>query len=152
PFAFGISRNPDAPRTYARALSAYVVGAGFLTAAISAAAPALLNVLVPVQYHEAATAVAALAISYVFIGLTYIAAIGPSIAGTSAPVATGTMLAAALTVPALLVLIPPFGIEGAAIATAVSWAVQPAYVFWRGHRLWPVRYRFVHAFAVLLVC
>lgn len=152
PFAFNISRQPDAARTYARALSAYVVGAGLLTAIISTITPALLHLVVPERYASAATPVPSLAISYVFIGLTYIAAIGPSIAGTSAPVAMGTLLAAALTVPLLVLLVPPFGIEGAAIATALSWAMQPAYVFWRGHKLWPVRYRFSHAAAVLLAC
>ena len=144
PFAFSIARRPGAGQTYAQVLRLYVLVAGFVVLCVSTAAPAAIHILFPASYHGAAAAVPLLAVSYLLMGLTYIAAIGPSIAGSTRPIAMATFIAAALTVPLLIILVPPFGVVGAAVATAVAYLAQPLWVFWRGQRLWRVPYDFPH--------
>jgi O-antigen/teichoic acid export membrane protein len=152
PYAYRQSKRPDARDVYARAFLGYVAVCGVTAAVVSALAPEAVRLIAPPSYDAAATAVPALAFSYVFIGLTYVAMTGPSLRGVTTPIAVGTLLAAVATIALDLALIPSAGVTGASVATLLAWVVQPAWVFWRGARVYPVAYPFARAAVVLAAC
>lgn len=146
PFALSLAETErDAPDVLARALVLYTWVVGLLAAAVTVLAPAALSVVAPPSYAGAASVVGPIAFSYLVIGLVYIAATGPTLAGTTSPVAVGTGLAALSTVVLDLALIPRWGRDGAAWATVLSWAIVPVWVFWRGQRVHPLPFPFRRA-------
>lgn len=146
PFALSLAATEqNAPQVYARVLGLYTWGIGVLAALVAVLAPWAVELLAPGSYAGAASMVGPIAFSYLFVGLVYIAATGPTLAGTTKPVAVGTALAAVSTVALDLALIPRWGGDGAAWATLLSWAIVPAWVFWQGHRLHRLPYPFARA-------
>lgn len=150
PFALALAaESPDsAGPVFGRLLLVYVWAAGLLAALASALAPWAVATVAPGSYAGAATVVGPIAFSYLLVGLTYVAATGPTLARTTSPIAVGTTLAAIATISLNLLLIPPLGRNGAAVATLLSWAIVPAWVFWRGQKLLHLPFPFTRAVAV----
>lgn len=142
PFALSIHNQSDARQTYATVFLYYLWGAGAISAGLSLFAPEILRVLTTSQYAGAATVVGILALSYVMIGLTYIAATGPAIAKRTGP--TGIAMASAAIINILLnfALVPKFGKVGSAVATLIAQSVTPIYLFYRSQQLYHIPYRF----------
>ena len=149
PFSLSIHRQPDARRFYALALLLYLWVACLFAAAVSMLAPEVLRVFATPAYYGAATVVPWLSFSFVMLGLTYVAAIGPGITRQTGPLGIGVTLAALANVALGLVLTPRMGREGAAIATLVSQAVVPVYLFRASQRIYPIPYRFGLASAIV---
>lgn len=142
PFAISIHQQPDARDTYATVFLFYLWGTGVLCAALSVFAPEILRILTTEQYAGASVVVGLLAASYMMIGLTYIAATGPAIVRKTGPTGVAMVAAAALNIALNFALVPFYGKTGSAIATLLSQALTPAYIFWRSQKLYPIPYRF----------
>ena len=154
PFAISIHQQPDARDTYATVFLFYLWLAGAISAGLSLFAPEILRVLATAQYAGASVVVGVLALSFVMIGLTYIAATGPSIARQTGPTGIAMVSAAVLNIILNFALVPRFGMMGSAVATLISQALTPIYLFYRSQQLYPIPYRFgagVVLFAVTLV-
>jgi O-antigen/teichoic acid export membrane protein len=142
PFAFSIHQQPNARQTYADAFLVYLwLGVG-LSAGASLFAPEALRVLTTSQYAGAATVVGMLALSYVMIGLTYVAATGPAIAKRTGPTGIAMATAAILNIILNFAFVPKYGMLGSAVATLISQTVTPAYLFYRSQQIYPIPYRF----------
>jgi O-antigen/teichoic acid export membrane protein len=150
PFALSIHTQPDARRTYATVFLFYLWIAGIISAALSLFAPEILRLLATKQYAGASPVVGVLALSYVMIGLTYIAATGPAIAKRTGPTGIAMTAAAILNVILNFALVPRFGKVGSAVATLIAQSLTPIYLFYRSQQLWRIPYRF-GAGAVLVI-
>lgn len=150
PFALSIHKQDDAPGVYAAALLGYLWIACLGASAVSILAPEALRIFTTEDYYDAWTVVPLLAFSYVMVGLTYIASVGASIAKTTAPVGVAVTVAAVVNLLLNFLLTPHWGREGAALATLVSQALVPLYLFVVTRRLFPIPYRFGTAAALLL--
>ena len=142
PFAFSIHQQTDARRTYAAVFLVYLWFGGAISAALSLFAPEILRLLATARYAGASTVVGILAMSYVMIGLTYIAATGPSIAKRTGPTGVAMVSAAVLNVVLNVALVPIFGKVGSAIATLLAQSLTPIYLFYRSQQLYHIPYRF----------
>jgi len=142
PFAFSIHGQADARETYATIFLYYLWAAGAMSAALSLFAPEILRVLTTSQYAGAATVVGILALSYVMIGLTYIAATGPALAKRTGPTGIAMVSAALLNIVLNFALVPTFGKVGSAVATLIAQSLTPIYLFYRSQQLYPIPYRF----------
>jgi O-antigen/teichoic acid export membrane protein len=142
PFAFSIHKEPTARRTYADVFLLYLWGGTALSAGLSLFAPEAIRLVATRQYSGASTVVGVLALSYVMIGLTYIASTGPSIAKQTRPVGIAMAGAAILNIILNFALVPRFGKVGSAVATLISQTLTPAYLFFRSQRIYPIPYRF----------
>lgn len=151
PFAFSIHQQPDARRTYATVFLLYLWIGGAISAALSLFAPEILRLLATARYAGASTVVGILAMSYVMIGLTYIAATGPSIAKRTGPTGVAMLTAAVLNVILNVVLVPILGKVGSAIATLIAQSLTPIYLFYRSQQLYHIPYRFATG-ASLVLC
>lgn len=149
PFALSIHSAPDAPSLYARAFLGYLWIGSVLATAVSIFAPEALRLVTTPAYHAGHSVVPYLAFSYVMVGLTYVAATGPAIVRNNASVGAGIGCAAASTLILDAALIPPFGRHGAAIATLISWATAPLFIFWRAQRMYSIPYRFGRGMGIL---
>lgn len=142
PYALSIHKDEGAREFYANVFLAYCAVGGFACAGLALFAPEIILLFAPATYVGAATIVGLLSLSYLLIGLTYIAAVGPAIARSTKPVGYSMMFAAALNIALNYALVPRYGKVGSAAATMLAQSVVPVYVFWRSQRLYPIPYRF----------
>jgi len=151
PFAFSISKQAVARSTYANAFLAYTWLTCWVSTGLSLLAPEVIRLVATEQYLGASTAVSYLAFSYVMIGLGYIAGLGPTLVKMTRPVGFAMTFAAVLNIGFNFLLVPRLGKEGAAIATLLSQAVVPAYLFYRSQQLYFIPYRFGPAVGILVL-
>ena len=118
-----ITRADDAPPTFARVLTWFLVGAVGVAVALSALGTDAIRLLAGPAFEESRYIVPFSAFSYVLYGAHAIVASGLSIVGRSTLVAASMGAAAVATVVLNIVLIPAFGIYGAAVSTAVGYAL-----------------------------
>lgn len=149
PFALSIHKGEDARRVYASVFLAYLWLTSLICTALTLFAPQAIRLLATKQYLGAATVVGFLSFSYVMIGLTYIAAIGPIIRKTSAPTGIAISIAAGLNVALNFLLVPRMGKAGSALATLLSQSFTPVLLFYFSQRLYPIPYRFKSGAALL---
>lgn len=149
PFSMSIHKRADAKQVYASVFLVYIWLACALSTAIALFAPELVRLLATARYLGASSVVGILAFSYVMIGLTYIANVGPTIAKVTAPAGLALTAAALLNILLNLLLTPRLGKVGSAIATLVSQALVPAFLFYRSRSIYPIPYRFAPAVGIL---
>jgi O-antigen/teichoic acid export membrane protein len=140
-FAYSITSDDEARRTYGYVLT-YVVAAGvWVATGLSLLAPWLVQLLGPPAFEDAAQVVAPLCFAAVAFGayVVVVISIGRARRMASNFVITGT--AALLNVVLNVVLIPPYGIRGAAIATLSAYVAMFAGMAWKAQRVFPVPYQ-----------
>ena len=140
-FAYSIDDDREAQRTYAFVLTYLLLIASWLALALSVLSPWIVELLADPSFHESARVVAPLAFaSALWAGyLVVLIGIGRTRRTGSNWVVTGT--GALVNIALNVVLIPPFGIYGAAAATIGAYATMFAGMAWRAQRLFPVPYQ-----------
>jgi O-antigen/teichoic acid export membrane protein len=149
PFAMSIHKREDARQVYANVFLAYLWLCSLVCTGLTLFAPQAIGLLATERYAGAATVVGFLSFSYLMIGLTYIASVGPLVMKTSGPTGLAVTLAAGLNILFNFLLVPRMGKTGSALATLVSQAAGPAVLFYFAQRLYPIPYRFKAGAAVL---
>ena len=140
PFYFGAMREPDAKDTFTRVTTYGVLILALLTAGLAACARDIIALATTPTFHQAARVVPWIALGVAFQGVYLLTSIGLNITKHTEyyPVATG--IAAATSVTANLLLVPSFGIVGAAWANMLAYGVL-AFVSWRfSQRFYPMAY------------
>jgi O-antigen/teichoic acid export membrane protein len=89
-------------------------------------------------YAPAATVAPIVAIGSLVYALSSIGSIGLAVSRRTRPLVYASLIGLAVNVVANLVLIPPLGAKGAAIATPIGWAVYlgAVHLWARGHAAW----------------
>jgi len=140
PLYFSLMHEPDAKPTYrvvATWGTAAIVG---LAAMVAAGAPQVVRVLLPEPFHGAAVVIPWIAVAVVLQALYLLTSIGLNITKRTEfyPLATGA--AAGSSIGLNLLLVPRFGVTGAAVATACSYGVLAGLSAYFAHRVYPVGY------------
>ena len=159
PFAFSIMNDDNAKEVYANVFLLFGYVMGLLAALLMLFAPEVLMLLTAPAYYEAAWVAGILGYNLVLIGFTYIASIGISIAKVTAPYGYAMLFATILTIILDMLLIPKFGKEGSAIATVAAQLIVPAYLFYKGQKVYFIPYKYAEvlmaiaamAFVVVIV-
>jgi O-antigen/teichoic acid export membrane protein len=140
-FAYSIEDDREARRTYAFVLTYLVVVACWASLALGALAPWLVDLLTAPRFHRAQEAIALLAFaSAAYAGYTVLA-IGSGRARKTQLNWVITGIAAAINVGLNVALIPPYGMIGAAIATAAAYVVLFAGMVVYAQHVYPVPYQ-----------
>jgi O-antigen/teichoic acid export membrane protein len=148
-FAYSIEDDAEAKRTYAYVLTYLVAIASWLALGLGLLAPWLVELLTTPEFQEGERVVAPLA----FAGMAYAAYIVMAIGVGRAKrtqfnwVITG--VAALVNVALNLILIPPYGMMGAAAATVVSYVVLFAGMTWYAQRVFPTPYQWRRVFTAV---
>jgi O-antigen/teichoic acid export membrane protein len=140
PFYFGLMREPDAKQVFSRVATYGVAVLVLLTAGLAAVAHDLVGLMTTRQFHGAADVVPWVAAGVGLQGAYLLTSIGLNITKHTEyyPLATG--LAAGASVLTNLLLVPRYGITGAAVANTVAYATLAAVAYRFSSRFYPIRY------------
>jgi O-antigen/teichoic acid export membrane protein len=139
--AFAYSIEDEAKRTYAYVLTYLVTIASWLALALGLLAPWLVRLLTTPEFYEGERVVAPLAFGGMAYAAYIVMAIGVGRAKRTQFNWAITGLAAVVNVALNLILIPPYGIMGAAVATVAAYVVMFLGMTWYAQRVFPVPYQ-----------
>lgn len=148
PFFLGVMREPDARRTYST-VSTYVVALlVLLVAGVCTTAPGVVQLFTTEDFHSAAAVTPWIALGVMFQGLYLVGSIGLVITKRTKwyPVSTGT--AAAVSLLANVILIPRFGMMGAAWANAMAYGALAVLTVGFSWWVYPIRYEWGRLFRI----
>jgi O-antigen/teichoic acid export membrane protein len=140
PFYFREMTSAGAPRTF-RTISTYVFGAlVLLVAGLAAVGRDLVRLMTAPTYHGAAAVVPWIGLAVGLQGIYLLTSIGLNITKRTAyyPVVTGAATIAA--VGASLLLVPRYGILGAAWSNVIAYGVLAAVGMALSQRFYPIHY------------
>jgi O-antigen/teichoic acid export membrane protein len=140
PFYFGVMREADAKDIFSRVTTYGVLILALLTAGLTACAGDVIALATTPTFHQAARVVPWIALGVAFQGVYLLTSIGLNITKHTEYYPIATSIAAVTSVAVNLLLVPTFGIVGAAWANMIAYAVL-AFVSWRfSQRFFPMRY------------
>jgi O-antigen/teichoic acid export membrane protein len=148
-FAYSIENDDEAKRTYAFVLTYLVLVASWLALGLGLLAPWLVRLLTQPDFYEGEKVVAPLAFGAVAYAAYIVMAIGVGRAKRTQFNWVITGVAAAVNVGLNLILIPPYGIMGAAIATVVAYVVMFLGMTWYAQRVFPTPYQWRRVFTAV---
>ena len=140
-FAYSIEDDREAQRTYSFVLTYVVYVCCWLALALGLLAPWIVKLITTKPFYPAQNVVAPLAFGVAAFGAYVVVQIGTGRARQTRSNWLVTGAAAAVNVTLNLVLIPPYGRMGAAIATVVAYTLLFIGMAWRAHRVFPVPYQ-----------
>src|SRR5262249_16416948 len=148
-FVFSNRRSPQAKELYSYAATYYLAGMLFLILGLSTLAPEILRVMAAPTFQRAATVVPIIALAYLCEGLCYIATIGIMLQRKPIIRSTAAIVAALTNLALNVLLIPTYGMLGAAWATLIAFMVQMILQVWVALRYYPIAYQWNRAARVL---
>lgn len=140
PFFLGVMKEPDAKAIY-RKISTYIVAVLILlVAGLCATAGEVVRIFTAPEFHGAAVVTPWVALGVMFQGLYLVGSIGLIITRQTSryPLATG--IAAATSLAANALLIPRFGIMGAAWSQTVAYGMLAVVTISFSQRAYPISY------------
>lgn len=140
PFFLDAMREPGAPRLFSRASTYIVAVLVLLVAGLCAVAPDIVRLFTTQEFHEAAKVTPWIALGVLFQGLYLVGSIGLVISKrtTFYPISTG--LSAVASLVANVLLIPRYGLLGAAWANVSAYATLAVATSAFSWRLYPIPY------------
>jgi O-antigen/teichoic acid export membrane protein len=140
-FAYSIRDDDEARRTYAFVLTYLVVVCTWAATGLGLLSPWLVSWLATDEFAEASRAVAPRAFAAAAFGAYIVVAIGVGRAKRTQFNWVITGIAAAADVALNLLLVPRYGMMGAATATVVAYVTMAAGMAWWAQRIYPVPYQ-----------
>jgi O-antigen/teichoic acid export membrane protein len=151
PFALSIQRNTEAKKIYALVLQLYTCFSVLLAVFLFLFAKEILVIFTNEKYFSADVVSGILGFNVVVGGFTYIASIGLNIEKSSVPYSTITIFGSLLMLILFFILIKPFGIEGAALASLCGQIIVPIYLFFAAQKKYFVPYNFPLAIGMFVM-
>lgn len=143
PFAFAAMHRGDAPKTLGQALLAFLVIVASAGVGIVAVTPLFLPLLAPAEFQAALLIAPVFCVAEAIRALTNMADIGVLIAKRTDLKPAMSAVGGGVTIAVLWVMVPMFGVSGAAVAmllSAVFFLVMTVYISQRCFRVdwsWP---------------
>lgn len=140
-FAFSIKDEDEARRTFAFVMTYVVFVSSWAALALGLGSPWLVRLLTTPDFYEGSRVVALLAFSWVAFGayVVVLVSIGRARRRRSNWLITGS--AALVSLILNLVLIPPYGLIGAAISVLCAYVAMFAGLMWKAQNVYPVPYQ-----------
>lgn len=140
PFAFSIYRQPDARQTFSRIFTYFVLVTVFVSLALSVLSKEILAIMATPAFHAAYKVIPLIAVSYVLNGCYNILGVGISLEAKTKYWFPIMGAAAIVNIGLNYLLIPDFGMMGAAVAAVASFLVMAILGFIISQRLYPVKH------------
>ena len=140
PFYYATAREPDARRVFSVITTYAFAVLALMTAGMSAIAADLLDVMVLDSYAPAAAVIPWIAVGVLLQGVYLLTSIGLNLTKNTKYYPVSTAAAAGVGVLLNLLLIPRYGIVGAAWANAAAYGVQATVAFHFAQRFYPIEY------------
>jgi O-antigen/teichoic acid export membrane protein len=140
-FAYSIDDDREARRTYAYVLTYLVALTTWVATGLALLSPWIVDWIAAPAFAESSRVVGPLAFAAVAFGAYIVVAIGIGRAKRTQFNWVVTGAAAAVNIALNLLLIPPYGMMGAAIATVAAYSTMFAGMVWWAQRIYPVPYQ-----------
>lgn len=140
PFYFSIMRQPDAKSTYRLVATWGVAALGLLAAMVAACADEIVRLMTTPVFYRSASVIPWIAVAVLLQGVYLLTSIGLNITKRTEFYPLATAASAAASIGGSLLLVPVYGVVGAAIANAVAYAVLAGVAARFAHRVYPVGY------------
>ena len=140
-FAYSIDDEREARRTYAFVLTYLVLISSWVAAALALLSPWIVEWIAAPAFASASSVVGPLAFSVVPYAGYVVVAIGVGRARRTQFNWVVTGAAAAVNIALNLILIPPYGMMGAAVATVAAYVTIFAGMAWWAQKIYPVPYQ-----------
>lgn len=140
PFFWSVAKEENAKEVYSSVLTYFVLVAMFVALALSVLSKDVLVIMATPSFYGAYKVIPLIALSYVLYGCYYILNIGYHISKKTkySPFIIGTGSIVNLCLNYLL--IPTYGMMGAAVATLISYSMLPMCAFFVSRRFYPIKY------------
>jgi O-antigen/teichoic acid export membrane protein len=140
-FAYSIDDDDEAKRSYAYVLTYLLLVASWAALALGLLSPWIVRFLATPEFYESSEVVAPLAFAAVAFGGFIVVSIGLGRTKRTQFNWVVTGAAAAVSVALNLLLIPDYGMMGAAISSVVAFTVMFVGITWWSQRVFPVPYQ-----------
>ena len=140
-FAYSIDDERDAKRTYAYVLTYLVALTTWVATGLALLSPWIVDWIAAPTFAESSRVVGPLAFAAVAFGAYIVVAIGVGRAKRTQFNWVVTGAAALVNVALNLLLIPPYGMMGAAVATVAAYSTMFVGMAWWSQRIYPVPYQ-----------
>jgi O-antigen/teichoic acid export membrane protein len=140
PLRYRIYEQPDAKAVYRRLTTSYVVVASLPAVGLALFADELVDVVAPPSYAPAADVIPLLVLAYTLQGVYYLMLTGMGVTKRTAPLVWIAALGAAANIGINLLVIPAFGMKGAAATTVLAYAIMIAGSWYASQRVYPISY------------
>ena len=139
-FAFSIPEE-EAKRTYGYVLTYVTFFSAWAAVALGLASPWIVRLLTTPDFYDGARVVPVLVFAFVVFGMYVVVVTSIGRAGRRGSNWMITGAAALFNVGLNLILIPPFGMTGAAVSMVASYFAMFIGITWKAQRVFPVIYQ-----------
>ena len=151
PFAFDSMKREDAPQLFGRLASYAFAVLAFLTLALACLAEPVVALMTPLSFHGAARVVPLLALGMAIQSTSTFLSTSINVAKRTHAYPIATAIAAAVSVTGYLVLIPRWGLFGAAGAAVAGQIVLVATLGHFAQRYFAIKYEWVRLGKVTII-
>jgi len=151
PFIWSAVKEDNARESYSRALTYFFLVGTFVALGLAVLAEPVLHVIATPAFYDAHQVVPMVALSYVLYGSYHVLAVGYILAKKTsfAPLIVG--VGAGVNLGLNYLLIPSFGMMGAALATMISYSLLPIGAWLVSRRYYVINYQWDRIIKILIV-
>jgi O-antigen/teichoic acid export membrane protein len=150
PFYYATAREPDAREVFAKMATYGIAVFVLLVAGTTAVARDVILLLLKPDYLAALPVVPLVASAFAIQGIYQLTSIGLNLTSRTEFYPVSTIAAAAVSVVVGLLLIPTYGLSGAAMTVLVSYATQATVAFVLAQRVYHVPYEHPRLLRIVL--
>jgi O-antigen/teichoic acid export membrane protein len=134
-----VQRRPDHERVFSQVFVLYSVLMIFAALSLGLFSSEIVRVMVDRRYAAGATIIGVTSLAYVFLGAAYYLQLGMYLASRTGLIGAVSSIAAVVNIVLNYLLIPRFGMYGAAWATVAGFLVIAAASYYCSQRVLPLR-------------
>jgi O-antigen/teichoic acid export membrane protein len=151
PLALSVAKEHDAKAFYRNVATIYLVGLSFITIVLTGLSKLLMIVMTQPDYYAGYTVIGILAYGAVFYGLYTISGLGMWLSKKTIFMTIAIFVSAVLNVALNILLIPVWGMLGAATATLCAYMVGNGLAFYFGEKCYHIGFNYIHLGVTALV-
>jgi O-antigen/teichoic acid export membrane protein len=141
PFKFQIHAQDDDPAAFFRsAVTYYLAAISYLWVGVALWGPEVLRLMTTPSFHGAAGLIPFVALIPVSNGLYFMLGTGFELSDNTKPMPLVSLGGLAAVVVGALILVPPLGATGAAVATVLGWLMMTTLIYALSQRRFTVKY------------
>ena len=139
-YLFEIRNQPNAKEIYARVATYYLMAICAVGLAIACLARQLVSLVASPDYLSAYTVVPIVTLAMVFLSANAVFRVGLLLAGRTPYLAVIKGCSAAVNIALNFLLIPSYGMMGAAVATAATFGLETITILTVSQRVYPIQF------------
>ena len=151
PFMFSVQKEARAKKVYSLTLTYFLLVGTFFFLALSVLAREIVLVFATQEYLEGYRAIPFIALAYLFYGMYYTVDVGVLLTGKTKFYAAIMAVAALFQIGLNFLIVPRYGMTGAAFVTMSSYLVLFILMCFVARRLYPIRYETGRIAKIVLV-